>query len=412
MAKKAIIVARDEACFQTVFGIPAIRRLVLTLQRAGVQDPRIMTINDDFSHDLISDLLPRQRLFTFNPDSDSRQIGHLMESLDLAVTDSVIVLSANTVIDEWSLGRLIKRASAREIVFSASGADCRFNCIYIVKDRSLPMVLNCLINPNGNGTPVVSTLVHLGGPGIPCVIDNNEQSVRGAEAGLVRTLNFSNKEHDSFLARHIDRPLARRLSQRIARTSIKPNVVTVINLLVGIAGAVFLAFGGYWNQLLGALLFLANVMGDGVDGDVARLKLKETPFGHYLDIISDNTVHIAVFIGIGIGLARQTSNPAYVYILPVLLGGFGICTYVINGIVRENSKAGKSLLSLLNNRDFAYLVVVLALLGRLNWFLVGSSAGVYLVALILLFLHFRSVFAGRTVIGNRQPIAGKKMRGD
>lgn len=222
MAKKAIIVARDEACFQSIFGIPAIRRLVLTLQRAGLQDLRVVRINDDLSHDLISDLLPKQRLFTLSPDSDSRQIGHLVESLDLAATDSVIVLSANTVIDDWSLGRLIKKASTHEVIFSASSADCRFNGIYIVKDHSLPAVLNSLINSNGNRADVSSIPVHFDGPGVPCFIDNTEQSIRGAEDGLVRALTFSNKEHDSLLARHIDRPLARLLSRSIARRSIEP----------------------------------------------------------------------------------------------------------------------------------------------------------------------------------------------
>lgn len=410
MIKTAVITARNHTCFRHVFGIPAIRRLLLTLHRVGVQNPRIVTISDDLTLDSILDLVPKQYLFPIGANRDKRRMEHLMESLDLGTTDRVMVLPANTVIDDWSLHRMIKEAHAHEITLSACGADLTLNGIYVVKDHSLPAMLYFMLGSNGHGTDLVSVSAHSPSPDTPCFIDSTERSIREAEEGLVRALSLSHKEHDSFLARHIDRPLARFLSRSIARTSIKPNAITVINLSIGIVGAFFLAVGGYWNQLLGALLFLANVMGDGIDGDVARLKLKETPFGHYLDIISDNAVHVAVFIGIGVGLARQTSNPVYVYVLPVLLGGFSICAYVINGVLRTNSEVGKGLLSLLDNRDFAYLVAVLALFGRLNWFLVGSSVGVYLVSIILLFLHFRSAFSARAMMGG-SPAAKNKYDG-
>jgi hypothetical protein len=38
-------------------------------------------------------------------------------------------------------------------------------------------------------------------------------------------------------------------------------------------------------------------------------------------------------------------------------------------------------MAFLGNRDFAYLIAVLALFGKLHWFLIGASAGSYLFAI-------------------------------
>ncbi len=43
---------------------------------------------------------------------------------------------------------------------------------------------------------------------------------------------------------------------------------------------------------------------------------------------------------------------------------------------------------MLSNRDFAYIVVVLALVQRLHWFLIGAAVGTYLFAATLWLTSF------------------------
>ena len=141
---------------------------------------------------------------------------------------------------------------------------------------------------------------------------------------------------------------------------------------------------------MGSLLFLCCVVLDGVDGEVARLKLQESRFGHHLDIVTDNIVHIALFTGIALGLFRDTGDSRYLHALWLVLAGFGACALAVyycilrrTGNELDRLPGTLRVMSLLTNRDFAYLVLFLAVAGRLNWFLIGAAIGSYFFAGIL-----------------------------
>jgi phosphatidylglycerophosphate synthase len=137
------------------------------------------------------------------------------------------------------------------------------------------------------------------------------------------------------------------------------------------------------------------VIVDGMDGEVARLKLKESTFGHYLDIITDNIVHIAIFIGMGYGLYKRTDDQTYLYLIGVLLIGFGLCAIsVYQCILKKDEKELRKspflirLMSFLTNRDFAYLVAFLAIIDRLNWFFIMTAIGSYIFSALLWILSY------------------------
>ena len=170
-------------------------------------------------------------------------------------------------------------------------------------------------------------------------------------------------------------------------------MVTLFNIVVGLAGAFFLAKGVYALQVLGSLLFLLSTILDGVDGEMARLTLKETVLGHYLDIVGDNVVHVAIFFGIALGLYRFAADPVYLHALWFLLCGFFLCALAVHRLMGHGPEKGGFeqapwLAALLVNRDFAYIVVLAALIHRLSWFLFGAAAGVYAVALIFFAISF------------------------
>jgi len=89
----------------------------------------------------------------------------------------------------------------------------------------------------------------------------------------------------------------------IAPTGIRPNTITTVRLITGIAAAVALGWDdGSW-QGIGAAIFLLSMLLDRADGELARQTGQSSVAGHRYDLFSDGFSNIIAFIGIGIGQA-------------------------------------------------------------------------------------------------------------
>ncbi len=392
MVKAALILAHDERGLHPVFGLPAVRRLVLLIRRAGIEAVHIASRQESIFSTL-SDLIPTE---AFHVVLDSRELDDIVGRMDIREGERVLVVRADHVVDGKSLSAFI-HASESDVERDAisalnSGGRARAEAIYTAGGDALFPVMHAIWSPDQSDLRILDAAEQLTtNPGLPCIVGGEHAGIRMAEDGLIAALSSATVDRDGFMARHADRHVSRFISRRLARTSVTPNGVTLFNVAVGLAGAFLLSRGGYWSQLIGTLLFLLCVVLDGVDGEIARLKLQETVFGHYLDVITDNIVHLSIFIGLAVGLYFQTGNKVYLYLLWALLGGFAFCAAAVYKVSRVNpdkprSRTAERLTGLLANRDFAYLLVALAIIGRLDWFLIGSAVGSYLFAVLLLTL--------------------------
>jgi CDP-diacylglycerol--glycerol-3-phosphate 3-phosphatidyltransferase len=84
---------------------------------------------------------------------------------------------------------------------------------------------------------------------------------------------------------------------RLVRMGVTPNVITVIGTLGVVSGAVVFFSRGWW--LTGTLVCWGFVMLDALDGIVARLGGRTSPFGAVLDSSCDRIADAAVFGSIG-----------------------------------------------------------------------------------------------------------------
>lgn len=94
-------------------------------------------------------------------------------------------------------------------------------------------------------------------------------------------------------------PLLEPLAAGLNRIGVTPAMVTIVGLLLTIAGATLIATGFLWE---GAAVAGVGVVLDALDGPLARLRGEAGLRGAFLDTISDRIGEIAIWVGIAVYL--------------------------------------------------------------------------------------------------------------
>jgi phosphatidylglycerophosphate synthase len=217
----------------------------------------------------------------------------------------------------------------------------------------------------------------------------DQTSAKSAERTLFGSLKG---EYEGLVDRYFNRTVSRWFTKLFLLLGCSPNVVTMVATLVGLAAAAGFAFGTYAAGIAAALLFQLSAVIDCCDGEVARLTFSESPFGAWLDIAMDNVVHMAIFAGIAWGAyLRQKGSP--IEWIPLALGaaaviGNGLSFWLVTkaqkiAVTRgwrtaDQAAWSQFILKNVASRDFSVVVLLFALLDKLDWFLwiaaLGSTA--------------------------------------
>ncbi len=223
-------------------------------------------------------------------------------------------------------------------------------------------------------------------PGSLLLRVEDDASQRAAESALfVRTGRAS----DGWLTRHVDRRLSRALTRLLLPTGITPNHITLASIALGLAAGPLLAAGDQATAIAGSLLFLLSTIVDGCDGEMARLTFRESRFGAYLDLVGDNVVHLCLFAGIAIGVQRRVPGDWTMTVLGVLLVAgvlVAMATAYWSLVHRSPTPRQRALFEAFASREFGYLLVALALVDALDWFLGLAAFGTYAFSAALLWL--------------------------
>jgi phosphatidylglycerophosphate synthase len=215
------------------------------------------------------------------------------------------------------------------------------------------------------------------------------------------------KDEEGFMSRHFDRSISLAVSRRLASTSVSPNQMTYVAVLIGLVGAPFFLSSRPSVQVVGGILFLLHSILDGCDGELARLKFEESRWGGVLDFWGDNVVHMAVFAAMGIGLARQTGQawPAWGGIASVLgtvASAYTVYRRTMTGpkegplytsVATHSDGALTRLTDAISRRDFIYLVLIMSIFGVADWFVISSAIMIplYFLALLVIAWNDRRV---------------------
>lgn len=114
--------------------------------------------------------------------------------------------------------------------------------------------------------------------------------------------------------------MSRPIVRRLLGTWVRPNHITALRLVFGLAACACFAEGSRAALGWGGGLWLLSAFLDRMDGELARMGNLGSKAGHIFDYYVDNAVNVAFFVCIGIGL-RHSFLGAWAIPLGLLSGG-------------------------------------------------------------------------------------------
>jgi phosphatidylglycerophosphate synthase len=385
LIETALIAAPDRAT-NAVFGRPLLERLMINCERAGIKRFVVAAPRERYP-DVARAMGRFKNCDTVSMVESFGEIlnGRDAQGLGIDPSSPCVSFSGNLVFAKSHLARILDaHDSDPGAVHREFSTD---------RDRGGEIAtgpIGEILKRGGMSTTVAGSAASL----LPFALNGRPEDREEAELRLAKSIREESAHKDAPMARWVDRRVSWRISYWLAsHTRVTPNVITVANTMFGLACAWMFSVPNYWMRLFAAIFFLISITIDGVDGELARLKMIESDFGGKLDVITDNIVHVAVFVGLLVGCYRVEHSRAYLYLIPILLGGFSMCAYATMRAFKvkgEQAAAWLDKVDRWSGRDFAYMLVVLALLNRLEYFAWGTAFGTYVFAAVLIWITGRT----------------------
>lgn len=328
MIDKAVILATGKkidgrpVALVKVGGSPLVRRTAIAARRAGARE--VIVVADDYAEEIARHL---------EFDSVPLRLASQQElrSQGLGRGERILVLLDNRLYDYRLLQALaeVEPGNARAVVACdsrAQGQDVGAG-IYeheLVEELSAAGESEAaLAGLNRRLAAAGQALAVEAGDAFWQVIARREDIAAGED----KLLSYIWKPTDGIHAR-FNKRLAIPLIKLLLRTPATPNMVSVFSIFVSLSAGLCFAAGSYLYVLCGAALSYLSAILDHIDGSLARVSLKESAFGCWLDTICDHIYYLAIGAGIAAGLFRESRNEIY-----LIMGGLMLIGTVLSFIV-------------------------------------------------------------------------------
>lgn len=326
----------DQATKTKLVGVNQLIRLIIVVQRAGINKFLIISHSNDSK--LIKELCSDRRI---SSDIEVHPYGSPIE----LEPKHYLVLQSNLVITPQNINSLIDKSEintidAKDNILLVEKSDDK--CVKLNGDHTIEegfidcgKALGAFIGYGKNLERIIDSSV--------CINSYLKETINSGQARYVsiqeggywyhlkpgiksvkeaEKILFSNvgKTATGWISRNINSKFSLPTSSILVKTPLTPNMISVLINIIGMLSGPFLAYG---HPVLGALfMHLATIL-DRCDGEVARVKLMETKKGQWVDTISDQFTVLSFFIGLTIGYYRVSES-----IIPVVLGLFNLSVLI------------------------------------------------------------------------------------
>ena len=194
------------------------------------------------------------------------------------------------------------------------------------------------------------------------------------------------------------RSLASRSVTRLAKTGVTPNVLTTTGVSLCLVAAILVPFENRGDKLLvywlAAGIFVVGSLLDILDGALARVGGKSTPFGAFFDSTTDRVGEGAMLAAIALVFSRHGQDWAVVVAVAAVVGSF-LVSYTR---ARAEALGLKGDVGLGSRAERVVLItagLVFAPWGGLPWAIVVLAATAWLTV-VQRILHVRKQLSGGT----------------
>lgn len=171
-------------------------------------------------------------------------------------------------------------------------------------------------------------------------------------------------------------PLLRFCSEK----GITPNTITWSGFAVHVIGCLMLIPKSYFTGILATLVLALSWVLDCADGSLARVAMKESPYGKKLDTFLGNISNITLFIAL---IVREYGDRPFaaIFFTLAILSGIVIAYRIHEKIPKISTSKIPSgisgLLTKINHRDYTLVLFLLAIFDGFKLFIWLSLIGVH-----------------------------------
>jgi CDP-L-myo-inositol myo-inositolphosphotransferase len=255
-----------------------------------------------------------------------------------------------------------------------------------------PAIFNAIEESSGNGdTSLTGGIKVLAKKGKVKTLDikddfwidvDDEKAFKKTEDKLLANLE---KPSDGPISRYLNRPISIRISKYLVKTNFTPNFISVLSFILCCIGAIFFFFGNHLYLLIGAVFAQISSIIDGCDGEIARLKFKETEFGAWFDAVLDRYADAFLLFGLTYYVYFLSGNFLYLLIGFLAIIGTFMNSYTADkydGLMKKKIEAKGHYFRL--GRDVRIFIIFLFAILNLPFVLTGEAVILPLLAIVLI----------------------------